>query len=159
MAISIGLRADWIRGGASSPTTRQRSALWATFTSGIQIRNPGHRGRPKSTSCWNRAPPNGLQKLVPYYWRIRIMHEELPVIDTVRQLRYTAYRNTSEFSADRLGLVPAAAYTHHSKLASNKGAISYTTHPQHESVAHRTHLPVVSSSCRWLRETSAPLLR
>jgi peptide/nickel transport system substrate-binding protein len=34
------------------------------------------------------------QKRVPYYWRIQeIMHDELPVIETVRQLRYIAYRN------------------------------------------------------------------
>jgi len=36
-----------------------------------------------------------VQKRVPYYWRIQeIMHDELPVMETVRQLRYTAYRNT-----------------------------------------------------------------
>ncbi|HLI81683.1 MAG TPA: hypothetical protein VKV03_16960, partial [Candidatus Binataceae bacterium] len=35
------------------------------------------------------------QKRVPYYWRIQeIMHDQLPVIETVRQLRYIAYRNT-----------------------------------------------------------------
>jgi peptide/nickel transport system substrate-binding protein len=36
-----------------------------------------------------------MKKRVPYYWRIQeIVHDELPVMETVRQLRYTAYRNT-----------------------------------------------------------------
>jgi peptide/nickel transport system substrate-binding protein len=36
-----------------------------------------------------------VQKRVPYYWRIQeILHDELPVMETVRQLRYVAYRNT-----------------------------------------------------------------
>jgi peptide/nickel transport system substrate-binding protein len=35
------------------------------------------------------------QKRVPYYQRIQeIVHDQLPVIETVRQLRFTAYRNT-----------------------------------------------------------------
>jgi peptide/nickel transport system substrate-binding protein len=35
------------------------------------------------------------QKRVPYYWRIQeILHDQLPIIETVRQLRYVAYRNT-----------------------------------------------------------------
>ncbi len=35
------------------------------------------------------------QKRVPYYWRIQeILHDQLPIIETVRQLRYIAYRNT-----------------------------------------------------------------
>jgi peptide/nickel transport system substrate-binding protein len=33
----------------------------------------------------------------PYYWRIQqILHDELPVIETVRQIRYVAYRNSLE---------------------------------------------------------------
>lgn len=33
----------------------------------------------------------------PYYWRIqRILHDQLPVIETVRQVRYVAYRNSLE---------------------------------------------------------------
>jgi peptide/nickel transport system substrate-binding protein len=33
----------------------------------------------------------------PYYWRIQeILHEQLPIIETVRQLDYIAYRNTLE---------------------------------------------------------------
>jgi len=37
------------------------------------------------------------QKRVPYYWRIQeILHDQLPEIETVRQLRYIAYRNTLE---------------------------------------------------------------
>jgi len=36
-----------------------------------------------------------VQKRVPYYWRIQeIIHDQLPVMETVRQLRFTAYRNT-----------------------------------------------------------------
>ncbi|HVN30111.1 MAG TPA: ABC transporter substrate-binding protein [Candidatus Binataceae bacterium] len=36
-----------------------------------------------------------VQKRVPYYWKIQeILHDELPIIETVRQLRFTAYRNT-----------------------------------------------------------------
>ncbi len=36
-----------------------------------------------------------VQKRVPYYWRIQeIVHDQLPVIETVRQTRFTAYRNT-----------------------------------------------------------------
>ena len=31
----------------------------------------------------------------PFYWRIqRILHDELPIIETVRQVEYIAYRNT-----------------------------------------------------------------
>jgi peptide/nickel transport system substrate-binding protein len=33
----------------------------------------------------------------PYYWRIQeILHEQLPIIETVRQIDYVAYRNTIE---------------------------------------------------------------
>jgi peptide/nickel transport system substrate-binding protein len=33
----------------------------------------------------------------PYYWRIQqILHDELPIIETVRQVRYIAYRNSLE---------------------------------------------------------------
>jgi peptide/nickel transport system substrate-binding protein len=33
----------------------------------------------------------------PYYWRIQqILHDELPIIETVRELGYVAYRNTLE---------------------------------------------------------------
>jgi peptide/nickel transport system substrate-binding protein len=33
------------------------------------------------------------QKRAPYYWRIQeILHDELPIIETVRQIRYVAYR-------------------------------------------------------------------
>jgi peptide/nickel transport system substrate-binding protein len=33
----------------------------------------------------------------PYYWRIQqILHDELPIIETVRQVRYVAYRNSLE---------------------------------------------------------------
>jgi peptide/nickel transport system substrate-binding protein len=33
----------------------------------------------------------------PYYWRIQeILHDELPIIETVRQTRYVAYRNSLE---------------------------------------------------------------
>jgi peptide/nickel transport system substrate-binding protein len=33
----------------------------------------------------------------PYYWRIQqILHEQLPIIETVRQIRYVAYRNSLE---------------------------------------------------------------
>lgn len=36
-----------------------------------------------------------MAKRVPYYWRIQeIVHDQLPVIETVRQIRYTAYSNT-----------------------------------------------------------------
>jgi peptide/nickel transport system substrate-binding protein len=36
-----------------------------------------------------------VQKRVPYYWRIQeILHDQLPIMETVRQLRFTAYRNT-----------------------------------------------------------------
>jgi peptide/nickel transport system substrate-binding protein len=36
-----------------------------------------------------------VQKRVPYYWRIQeILHDQLPIMETVRQVRYTAYRNT-----------------------------------------------------------------
>ncbi|HJU28224.1 MAG TPA: ABC transporter substrate-binding protein [Candidatus Binataceae bacterium] len=35
------------------------------------------------------------QKRAPYYWRIQeILHEELPIIETVRQIRYVAYRDS-----------------------------------------------------------------
>jgi peptide/nickel transport system substrate-binding protein len=38
-----------------------------------------------------------LKKRVPYYWRIQhILHDQLPIIETVRQIRYDAYRNTLE---------------------------------------------------------------
>lgn len=37
------------------------------------------------------------KKRVPYYWRIQeIMHDQLPMIETVRQIRYTAHKNTLE---------------------------------------------------------------
>ena len=33
----------------------------------------------------------------PYYWRIQeILHDQLPIIETVRQVGYIAYRNTLE---------------------------------------------------------------
>ena len=33
----------------------------------------------------------------PYYWRIQqILHDELPILETVRQVRYVAYRNALE---------------------------------------------------------------
>jgi peptide/nickel transport system substrate-binding protein len=33
----------------------------------------------------------------PYYWRIQeILHDQLPIIETVRQVDYVAYRNTLE---------------------------------------------------------------
>jgi peptide/nickel transport system substrate-binding protein len=33
----------------------------------------------------------------PYYWRIQqILHDQLPIIETVRQVRYVAYRNSLE---------------------------------------------------------------
>jgi len=36
-----------------------------------------------------------VQKRVPYYWRIQeILHDQLPIIQTVRQLRYDARRNS-----------------------------------------------------------------
>ena len=35
------------------------------------------------------------QERAPYYWRIQqILHDQLPVIETVLQIRYVAYRNT-----------------------------------------------------------------
>jgi peptide/nickel transport system substrate-binding protein len=38
-----------------------------------------------------------MKKRAPYYWRIQqILHDELPIIETVRQLRFDAYRNTLE---------------------------------------------------------------
>ncbi len=37
------------------------------------------------------------ERRAPYYWRIQeILHEQLPIIETVRQLRYVAYRNSLE---------------------------------------------------------------
>jgi peptide/nickel transport system substrate-binding protein len=37
------------------------------------------------------------QKRVPYYWRIQeIMHDQLPVIETVLQIQYSAYTNNLE---------------------------------------------------------------
>lgn len=37
------------------------------------------------------------QKRAPYYWRIQeILHDELPIIETVRQIRYVAYRGSLE---------------------------------------------------------------
>jgi peptide/nickel transport system substrate-binding protein len=37
------------------------------------------------------------KRRAPYYWRIQeILHDELPIIETVRQTRYVAYRNSLE---------------------------------------------------------------
>ena len=36
-------------------------------------------------------------KRAPYYWRIQeILHDQLPIIETVRQVRYVAWKNTLE---------------------------------------------------------------
>ena len=36
-----------------------------------------------------------VRKRAPYYWRIQqILHDELPIIETVRQLRFDAYKNS-----------------------------------------------------------------
>ncbi len=41
------------------------------------------------------AAEMNVKKRAPYYWRIqRILRAELPIIETVRQLRFDAYRNT-----------------------------------------------------------------
>ncbi|MGH7948470.1 MAG: ABC transporter substrate-binding protein, partial [Candidatus Binataceae bacterium] len=35
------------------------------------------------------------QKRAKFYWRIQeILHEQLPLLETVRQIRYTAYKNS-----------------------------------------------------------------
>jgi peptide/nickel transport system substrate-binding protein len=36
-----------------------------------------------------------LKKRAPYYWRIQqILHDELPILETVRQQRFDAYKNS-----------------------------------------------------------------
>jgi peptide/nickel transport system substrate-binding protein len=47
-----------------------------------------------------------IKKRVPYYWRIQeIMHDQLPVIQTVLQIRYAAYKDTlKNYQPTPLGL-------------------------------------------------------
>lgn len=36
-----------------------------------------------------------LKKRAPYYWRIQqILHDQLPIMETVRQQRFDAYKNS-----------------------------------------------------------------
>ena len=69
----------------------------------LHIWNPGE---PKPATPWeaeiDRLLDEGTrvmdpQARAPYYWRIQeILHDQLPIIETVRQRRYVAYRNTLE---------------------------------------------------------------
>ena len=48
-----------------------------------------------------------ISKRAPYYWRIQqILHDQLPIIETVRQQRYASWKNSlRELSAEGLGPV------------------------------------------------------
>jgi peptide/nickel transport system substrate-binding protein len=69
----------------------------------LHIWNPGE---PKPVTAWeaeiDRLLEEGTSVMdphqrAPYYWRIQeILHDQLPIIETVRQRRYMAYRNTLE---------------------------------------------------------------
>ena len=62
-----------------------------------------------------------VQKRVPYYWRIQeIIHDQLPIIETVRQLRFTAYRNTLKNFRPPYG-ASIGASTSSSRLTNSRG--------------------------------------
>jgi peptide/nickel transport system substrate-binding protein len=78
----------------------------------LHLWNPN---QPKPATPWEAeidklleqgAAEMDIQKRVPYYWRIQeIMHDQLPVIQTVRQIRYAAYKNThTNYQPTPLGL-------------------------------------------------------
>ncbi len=73
----------------------------------LHLWNPGQK---KPATAWeaeiDRLLDEGTKEMdehkrAPYYWRIQqILHDQLAIIETVRQLRYTAYR------ASLVNLVP-----------------------------------------------------
>ena len=78
----------------------------------LHLWNPN---QPKPATPWEAeidklleqgAAEMDIQKRVPHYWRIQeIMHDQLPVIQTVRQIRYAAYKNTlTNYQPTPLGL-------------------------------------------------------
>jgi peptide/nickel transport system substrate-binding protein len=85
------------------------------FTGGLEpndgadfLRSSGnlHMSQPKPATPWDAEIDHLLDQgttvmdqhaRAPYYWRIQeILHDELPIIETVRQVDYIAYRNTLE---------------------------------------------------------------
>jgi peptide/nickel transport system substrate-binding protein len=69
----------------------------------LHLWNPG---QPKPATPWEAEIDQLLDQgtrvmdpraRAPYYWRIQqILHDQLPIIQTVRQIRYVAYRNSLE---------------------------------------------------------------
>jgi peptide/nickel transport system substrate-binding protein len=87
-------------GGGLEPND---SGTFLRSSGNLHIWNPS---QPKPATPWeaeiDRLMDQGTTVMdqhqrAPYYWRIQeILHDQLPIIETVRQIDYVAYRNTLE---------------------------------------------------------------
>jgi peptide/nickel transport system substrate-binding protein len=94
---------DWdcvLMGFSGGPEPNGGANVWAS-SGQLHLWNPGE---PKPATPWEAEIDKLLDegtremdpmKRRPYYWRMQeIIHDQLPVIETVRQQRYVAYRDT-----------------------------------------------------------------
>ena len=87
-------------GGGVEPNN---SANFLRSSANLHIWNPN---QPKPATAWeadiDRLLDQGTAEMdplkrAPYYWQIQqILHDQLPIIETVRQLRYEAWRDSLE---------------------------------------------------------------
>ena len=96
----LGLRADRLYRRDRAQRRRRLPALvgQSAHVESERSRSRRRRGKPRSTGCSTRARcVMDPLKRAPYYWRIQeILHDQLPIIETVRQVRYEAWKNTLE---------------------------------------------------------------
>jgi peptide/nickel transport system substrate-binding protein len=96
---------DWdcVLIGFTGTIEPNNGANFLSSSGNLHVWNPA---QPKPATPWeaeiDRLLEQGTRVMdptarAPYYWRIQqILHDELPLIETVRQVTYIAYRNSLE---------------------------------------------------------------
>ena len=96
---------DWdcILIGFTGTIEPNNAANFLRSSGNLHIWNPGE---PHPATAWEAEIDHLLdegtrvmdpQQRAPYYWRIQeILHDQLPIIETVREIGYVAYRNSLE---------------------------------------------------------------
>jgi peptide/nickel transport system substrate-binding protein len=102
-ALSSSFDWDCVLIGFTGTIEPNNGANFLRSSGNLHIWNPAE---PKPATPWeaeiDRLLDEGTRVMdphrrAPYYWRIQqILHEQLPIIETVRQIRYVAYRNSLE---------------------------------------------------------------
>jgi peptide/nickel transport system substrate-binding protein len=102
-ALSSSFDWDCVLIGFTGTIEPNNGANFLRSSGNLHIWNPAE---PKPATRWeaeiDRLLDEGTRVMdphqrAPYYWRIQqILHEQLPIIETVRQIRYVAYRNSLE---------------------------------------------------------------